>query len=342
MIATDVLAEGLNLQDGDLIINYDLHWNPVKLIQRFGRIDRIGSEKDIIYGYNFLPELKLERNLGLKQKLQNRIQEIHDTIGEDTAILDKSEQLNEEAMYAIYEQKGKQLSLFEANNEDEFLDLNEAEEILRKLHKEDLQEFERIANLPHGIRTAKFSISKGTYIFCEASDPNRPDIKGYQQLFLLDDKGKIISKDIPIILGAIKADDTTPTLKLPKDHNAAIMRLKAHFTEEVKHRQAEREFSQRLTQGQRYILRELGAFFKSVDDELKAQINVLENAFRLNVNQAVNRELNRLRRDGFTNEELFNQLVLIYRQHNMQELQNNNLADFGQPIPVIICTLALV
>ena len=55
LIATDVLAEGLNLQDGDLIINYDLHWNPVKLIQRFGRIDRIGSDKDVIYGYNFLP-----------------------------------------------------------------------------------------------------------------------------------------------------------------------------------------------------------------------------------------------------------------------------------------------
>lgn len=74
LIATDVLAEGLNLQDGDSIINYDLHWNPVKLIQRFGRIDRIGSDKDRIYGFNFLPELGIERNLGLQQKLKNRIQ----------------------------------------------------------------------------------------------------------------------------------------------------------------------------------------------------------------------------------------------------------------------------
>nr|WP_315862158.1 C-terminal helicase domain-containing protein [Halothece sp. PCC 7418] len=63
LIATDVLAEGLNLQDGNIIINYDLHWNPVKLIQRFGRIDRIGSENDVIYGYNFLPETGLEKNL---------------------------------------------------------------------------------------------------------------------------------------------------------------------------------------------------------------------------------------------------------------------------------------
>jgi superfamily II DNA/RNA helicase len=343
LIATDVLAEGLNLQDGDLIINYDLHWNPVKLIQRFGRIDRIGSEKDVIYGYNFLPELGIERNLGLKQKLKNRIQEIHDTIGEDAAILDLTERLNEEAMYAIYEQKGKQLSLFDIEDEDNFLDLNEAEEILRKLQKEDPGEFERIANLPHGIRTAKFSMQKGTYIFCEASDPNRPDIKGYQQLFLLDDKGEIISRDIPRILGAIKADDTTPTLALPKDHNAAVMRVKGQFAEEVKHRQAEREFNQRLTQGQRYILRELRIFFKSTtDEEVKGQVNILEKAFRLSVNQAVNRELNKLRRDGFTNKELFNQLVQIYRQHNMHELQDNSLPTLSQPIPIIVCSEALV
>src|SRR5439155_20844285 len=127
VVATDVLAEGLNLQDCDNIINYDLHWNPVRLIQRFGRIDRIGSDHDVVYGFNFLPETGIERNLGLRQKLHNRIQEIHDTIGEDAAILDKTENLNEEAFYAIYEKKGGQLSLFEDEEEESFVDLNEAE-----------------------------------------------------------------------------------------------------------------------------------------------------------------------------------------------------------------------
>ncbi|MEH1932931.1 MAG: helicase-related protein [Nostoc sp.] len=344
LIATDVLAEGLNLQDGDLIINYDLHWNPVKLIQRFGRIDRIGSDKDVIYAYNFLPELGIERNLGLKQKLKNRIQEIHDSIGEDSAILDRTEQLNEEAMYAIYEQQGKQLSLFDIEEEEGFLDLNEAEEILRKLQKEDPGEFERIANLPHGIRTAKFSMQqKGTYVFCEASDPNRPDIKGYQQLFLLDDEGNIVSRDIPRILGAIKADSTTPTLTVRKEHNSAVMRVKCQFAEEVKHRQAEREFNQRLTQGQRYILRELRIFFKSITDEkVKGEVNILEKAFRSSMIQVINRELNILRRNAFTGQELFNQLVQIYRQHNMHEwLNNNSLPTLSEPIPIIICSEAL-
>ena len=343
LITTDILAEGLNLQDGDLIINYDLHWNPVKLIQRFGRIDRIGSDKDVIYGYNFLPELGIERNLGLTQKLKNRIQEIHDTIGEDAAILDKTERLNEEAMYAIYENKDKQLSLFDIDDEEEFLDLNEAEEILRKLQKDDPGEFERIANLPHGIRTAKFSTQKGTFVFCEASDPNRPEIKGYQQLFLVNDKGEIISRDIPLILGTIKADSTTPTLKLPKNHNAIVMHIKHQFAEEVKHRQSEREFNHRMTQGQKYIVRQLKVFFKSVkDEEIKAQINIIEEAFRHSTNQAINRELNKLRRNGFTGKELFEQLKKIYNQHNMHQSYSHSLPTLSTPIPIIICSEALV
>lgn len=316
----------------------------MRLIQRFGRIDRIGSDKDVIYGFNFLPELGIERNLGLKQKLKNRIQEIHDTIGEDAALLDRTEQLNEEAMYAIYEQKSKQLSLFDPEEEEELLDLNEAEEILRQLQKNDPGEFERIANLPNGIRTAKLSTQKGTYVFCEATDPNRPHIKGYQQLFLLDDKGDVISRDIPRILGTIKSDSTTSAATLSKDHNSAVMRVKRQFAEEVKHRQAEREYNQRLTQGQRYILRELRVFFKLIaEEEVKAQVNILEKVFRGSMTQAINRELNALRRNGVTGQNLFNQLVQIYNQHNMREwLNNNRLPTLFHPIPIIICSEALV
>ena len=150
LVATDVLAEGLNLQDCNKIINYDLHWNPVRLIQRFGRIDRIGSDHEFVYGFNFLPEVGIENNLGLRQRLRNRIQEIHDTIGEDSAILDRTEQLNEEAMYAIYDKKSLGSEALE-DEEGEFLDLNEAEEILRQLKSDDPAEYERIANLRDGI-----------------------------------------------------------------------------------------------------------------------------------------------------------------------------------------------
>ena len=219
LIATDVLAEGLNMQDGDLIINYDLHWNPVKLIQRFGRIDRIGSEKEVIYGFNFLPELGIERNLGLQQKLRNRIQEIHDTIGEDAAILDRNEQLNEEAMYAIYgKQEEVQLSIF--NKTEESMELTDAEAILKQLKRDKPEEYDRITKLPNGIRSARYSVNSGTYVFCEASDPNRPDIRSYQKLYLIDRQGNVVSEDVSRILGLIKCEPTTPTAKLPQNYNA--------------------------------------------------------------------------------------------------------------------------
>lgn len=343
LIATDVLAEGLNLQDGNLIINYDLHWNPVRLIQRFGRIDRIGSENDIVYGFNFLPETGLDRNLGLRRILANRIAEIHETIGEDAAILDPTEQLNEDAMYAIYEKNGdsQQLSLFEDNGE--FLDLNEAEEILRQLQKDDPTEYKRIANLPHGIRTAKFSLNKGLFVFCEASYPNRPELKGYQQLVLLDDKGEIVSRDISRILGRLKSSAQEEGLSLPQDYNAAVMKIKRQFAEDVKHRQAERDYSRNLSQGQKYSLRELRLFFETIhDEEIKAQINLLEKAFREPVTTGLKRELNRLKRNSITGNELFIKLKQVYAQYDRHEWLNRRQKDEDYLVPIIVCSEALV
>lgn len=335
VMATDVLAEGLNLQDCDKVVNYDLHWNPVRLIQRFGRIDRIGSEHDVVYGFNFLPETGIERNLGLRQKLQNRIQEIHDTIGEDSAILDRTEQLNEEAIYAIYEKKGGLLSLFE-NEEEEFMDLNEAEELLRQLRKENPGEYDRIANLRDGIRTAKASSHKGLYVFCQAGR--------YQQLFLLDEKGEIGSRDIPRVLGTIKCGPDVAGTPVPAGHNAAVMRVKRQFTEEVKHRQAEREHTLSLTHGQRYVLRELRVLFgATTDEDLKAQINILEKAFRGPVTTALNRELNRIRRNGITGQNLLKTLIDLYHHHNMKDwLDRRSLQLEEQPIPKIVCSEALL
>jgi hypothetical protein len=308
VIATDVLAEGLNLQDCDKIINYDLQWNPVRLIQRFGRIDRIGSDYDVIYGFNFLPETGLERNLGLRQTLRHRIQEIHDTIGEDLAILDRTEQLNEEAMYAIYEKKGGQLELFD-EEEEELVDLNEAEEILRQLRRENPGEYERITNLRDGIRTTKSSASQGLYVFCQAGR--------YQQLFLLDEKGEVVSRDIPRVLGIIQCGPDRKGAVLPAGYNKAVRRVKRQFVEEVKHRQAEREHTFSLRRGQRYLLRELRVLFGATDDEdEKAQINILERAFRGPITSALDRELNLLRRNGVTGRELLKTLGQLYHQHN--------------------------
>jgi uncharacterized membrane protein (UPF0127 family) len=73
LIATDCISEGQNLQDCDYCVNYDIHWNPVRIIQRFGRIDRIGSRNAVIQLVNFWPDLDLDEYLSLKGRVETRM-----------------------------------------------------------------------------------------------------------------------------------------------------------------------------------------------------------------------------------------------------------------------------
>ena len=73
LIATDCISEGQNLQDCDYLINYDIHWNPVRIIQRFGRIDRIGSKNDVIQLVNYWPDMELEDYIKLKGRVESRM-----------------------------------------------------------------------------------------------------------------------------------------------------------------------------------------------------------------------------------------------------------------------------
>ncbi|WP_092453496.1 helicase-related protein [[Clostridium] fimetarium] len=73
LIATDCISEGQNLQDCDYLINYDIHWNPVRIIQRFGRIDRIGSKNDVIQLVNFWPDLTLDEYINLKARVETKM-----------------------------------------------------------------------------------------------------------------------------------------------------------------------------------------------------------------------------------------------------------------------------
>ena len=103
LISTDVLSEGVNMQAGRVIINYDFHWNPVRLIQRVGRIDRIGSEHEIIEIVNFLPTTKIEREISLRDRVASKIETIRRIIGHDQKILESTEMIDKEAVSDIYD-----------------------------------------------------------------------------------------------------------------------------------------------------------------------------------------------------------------------------------------------
>lgn len=87
LIATDCISEGQNLQDCDYLINYDIHWNPVRIIQRFGRIDRIGSKNDVIQLVNYWPDMTLDEYIDLKGRVEARMKaSVMTSTGDDNLI----------------------------------------------------------------------------------------------------------------------------------------------------------------------------------------------------------------------------------------------------------------
>lgn len=92
LIATDCISEGQNLQDCDYCVNYDIHWNPVRIIQRFGRIDRIGSKNSVIQLVNFWPDLDLDEYINLKSRVETRMRiSVMTATGDDDLINQEEE-----------------------------------------------------------------------------------------------------------------------------------------------------------------------------------------------------------------------------------------------------------
>ena len=105
LIATDCISEGQNLQDCDYLINYDIHWNPVRIIQRFGRIHRIGSKNDVIQLVNFWPNMELDEYINLEARVNGRMVLLDvSATGEENLIED-----NEKSQMHDLEYRKKQL-----------------------------------------------------------------------------------------------------------------------------------------------------------------------------------------------------------------------------------------
>ncbi|NTX51904.1 helicase-related protein [Myxococcus sp. CA039A] len=150
LISTDVLSEGINLQDADTLINYDLHWNPVRLIQRAGRIDRLGSLNEEIHISSFLPERALESNLGLEQVLRRRIQEFLKVFGEDSHILPLEERPDVDGVLDIY----AGMALEKAEAQDEMDALGRHAERILTIQQTEPARYARIRALRPGRRAA--------------------------------------------------------------------------------------------------------------------------------------------------------------------------------------------
>lgn len=334
LVATDVLSEGLNMQDCDLVVNYDLHWNPVRLIQRLGRIDRIGSVHEEIYAVNFLPEIGIEQNLGILALLRQRIAEIHETIGEDAQILDENEKVNEEAMFAIYE--GDATVLEEPDGEVETLDLNEAEEVLRRLEREDPEEFARIAGLRDGIRSAKPGVVKGVFALCQAGD--------YLQPIVVDESGSSVTRDLARILHLIKAERHDPApAALPIGFGSRVHAIREEFAQSIRSRAAAKDHSHRMSTGQKYVLDHLNGLMDRESDEGRlALLGMLKAAFSQTPTPAVRKELQRLKKNDSGGQRLVNALQELYTRHRLRDRLGERKVTRCVDVPRIICSEALL
>ncbi|MEC5166733.1 ERCC4-related helicase [Flavobacterium sp. PL11] len=157
LIATDVLSEGQNLQDADMVINYDIHWNPVRVIQRVGRIDRIGSPNDEIQSINFWPAKDIDDYINLKSRVEKRMaimkisgsEVIHDFTEEfnDMAEANSLEDHQNANMLRQLENNLDELDGEESLGFDDFSFDNYRQQ-LQAMLKEKNKEFE---NMPNGV-----------------------------------------------------------------------------------------------------------------------------------------------------------------------------------------------
>ena len=224
LLSTDVLSEGQNLQDADTIINYDLPWNPVRLIQRIGRIDRLRSPHDFVYVYNFFPEDALESILKILERLYKKLDAINRSVGLDASTLGEAPNPRD---------FGYIRDLFSGKNEvlDELEGVSEL--AIGEFLKEELLEYikeagkEKLQRIPNGVGS---SLKKAEHhgLFAAFKDKDRH----YWCYYDLK-TGKISENKLEIIR-LIRCRKEEPSVELDFDPYDIIAKIKDHLLARMK------------------------------------------------------------------------------------------------------------
>jgi len=330
VVSTDVFSAGLNLQDCGIVVNYDLHWNPVLLIQRIGRIDRIGTEHDIIRTYNCLPHKRIDEKISLKERVSRRIQEIHDHIGEDDKILDESERLNEEAMYAIYDKKDVD-SIEEQMDEEEF-SLEEAELLIDNLERNDSKYMRIIKNLQLGTRSSKEGENyKGLFAYFRKGD--------FEQLYILKKDGEIISEIGKVIYELrcpVEENLKSVTGEDKRSLYVGLKTLEARFKKDYQHNV---ELESKKDPVIRKVIQKLLRLRKELQEsDDRALTDELSRVLNMGIPDGALKELRRLERTKVAGEEYLKSLVDIYNRFRMGDLKTKERVEKEYtPIELVCC-----
>jgi len=194
MIGTDCISEGQNLQDCDCVINYDIHWNPVALIQRFGRIDRIGSQNKQIQMVNFFPNVDLNEYLNLEQRVKGKMLTVNIAATGDEDFL--SPEMNDIRFRKRQLEKLKQevIDIDEANDSISLTDLNMNDYLFELVQY--IKKNPEIKKVPKGIYSVARGNNKGVlFCFRHTNIMDKPDSDSSlypYYLIYIDNNGEIL------------------------------------------------------------------------------------------------------------------------------------------------------
>lgn len=213
LIATDVLSEGQNLQDAHIVVNYDLPWAIIRLIQRAGRVDRIGQKHDEIYCYSFLPADGVERIIRLRSRVHERLTQNAEVVGSDEAFFE--DQADLKTLEDLYHEKAGVLDGDEVDGE---VDLASEAYQIWKNAIDDNSALERIIPaLPDVVYTARpweprEGLPEGVLVFMQTGEGNCA-------LAWMDEQGRSVTESQQRIMRASKCEPETPAVEKAEAHH---------------------------------------------------------------------------------------------------------------------------
>lgn len=291
ILTTDVLAEGVNLHRANVIVNYDTPWNSTRLMQRIGRVNRIGSASKHIYNYVFYPSREGNREINLNQIALSKIQTFHSTFGEDNQIYSQQEILDRDLTKLFDEGMKKQKE--EANQELPFY------EELRTLYKTNRREYNRIEKLSLRSRTGRekrtvegVTLSGDTLVFLKTN---------YRKVFFLVSE---TAKELSVLdaLKYFKASKEEQSVERIEQHhkhiNMALQKFRAMRDEEMRVQETSQDTQATLGAQVSTAVSLLNNFIREIDDnELYLKVVQLKTLAERGVITYIPKRLQRIQKD---------------------------------------------
>jgi superfamily II DNA or RNA helicase len=329
LVATDVLSEGQNLQDCAIIVNYDLPWAVIRLIQRAGRVDRIGQLSEKIFCHSFLPADGVERIIRLRHRVRQRLQQNAEIVGSDEAFFE--DDMGEKPLLNLYHEKSEVLE-----ETDTEVDLaSYAYQIWKNATDADPRLQKAIPDLPDVVYATKHHAPTpaqppGVLVYMRTAEGN-------DSLAWIDERGESVTESqLAILRAAACSAPTSSVPRLPNHHELVELGVKQMVHEEKSiGGQLGRPSGARFRVYERlkdYVTKVEGSLF-ATQDLTKA----IDQVYKYPLQQAAADALNRQMRTGIGNPELADLVIALWVQDRLCNVEE----DVGSQEPRIICSLGL-